>query len=56
MKVRRILNKVVKEKEYYQYTIALPPILIRQLDWDGDSVLDFEIRGDELVLWRRDNG
>jgi hypothetical protein len=50
MKVSRNIRKKVGDKEYYRYTVDLPPVLVQLLDWQKDTPLKFEVEGKKLIL------
>lgn len=52
VKLQRSRALKVGEKEYYRWTITLPPDIVTALGWGRGDILDAEVKGDKVVIRR----
>jgi len=52
MKVQKISNRIVEDKEYYKYILIIPSEAIKKLKWDG-AELQYSIDDKKLILERK---
>lgn len=50
MKLQKRINRRVGDKEYLKYYVDIPANEIDKLDWINGQDLDFEVKGDKIIL------
>lgn len=52
VKLQRSRALKIGDKEYYRWTITLPPDTIAGLRWGPGDILDAEAKGDRIIIRR----
>ena len=50
MRLQKQKTRELKGKDYYRWTVVIPPDKVKRLDWNEGIELDAKIRDDKLVL------
>ena len=50
MRLQKQKTREVKGKDYFRWTVVIPPEKVKELDWDEGIELDAKVRDDKLVL------
>jgi bifunctional DNA-binding transcriptional regulator/antitoxin component of YhaV-PrlF toxin-antitoxin module len=55
VRLQKQKTRVVKGKEYFRWTVVIPPKRIEELGWDEGIELEARIKKNRLVLRRAKN-
>lgn len=50
MRLQKQKTRVVKGKEYFRWTVVIPPAKIKELGWREGQELRHKIKGKKLVI------
>lgn len=50
MRLQKQKTRVVKGKEYFRWTVVIPPAKIKELGWKEGQELRHKIKGRKLVI------
>ena len=53
MKINKRSNRIVGDKTYWKYSINLPNKIMAELDWDGHTEVNLNVKNKELVVKRK---
>ena len=53
VKINKRSNRTVGDKTYWKYSINLPNKIMDELDWDGNTEVNLNVKNNELVVKRK---
>jgi hypothetical protein len=50
MRLQKQKTRELKGKDYYRWTVVIPPEKVKELNWNEGIELDAKIKDDKLIL------